>query len=445
MAPAATASVADTKQKLKETSALEGISGLLNWDEMVTMPEGAAEARAAQKSALAGILHERHTDPAIGGLLAKLQAGGGDALKVAGFDAYQQAVVREAARGYRKATAITKELAQAEAELESWGYLTWVKARQDNDFAAFAPVLKEWVGLRRQRAASIDPAKDAYDVLLDDYEPGLTAAWLDEVFGQVKAGLVPLLADVRTRGVTPDDAWLKGDYDTGKQVREGGVHPFTGGTHPTDVRMTTRFKQADLTEGLTGAIHETGHVLYEQARAGAACAPRAPRRGARGRAATKSTMACPSATPTAWSLLWERMVGLSKPFAAYLLPLLHEAFPQQLPRDKTAGDLYAALNVVRHPSLIRIEADEVTYPLHIVLRYELERGLVDGSVEVDDLPALWNQAGGASRSPVMRPLATVGSLYPSGDELMVSVTGAPLDPSFFLTYLRDKYSEIYRL
>ena len=172
--------------RLKESSAVAGISGLIGWDEMVQMPEGAAKARAAQKAALAGVLHEKATAGDLGALLARLQ---GVDLAAAGLDAYQQATVREAARDYRKATAITKELASREAELESRGYQGWVKARQDDDWAAFAPLLQEWVDLRREKAALVGgPGSAVYDVLLDDYEKGMTAARLDEIFGQVSLG-----------------------------------------------------------------------------------------------------------------------------------------------------------------------------------------------------------------------------------------------------------------
>ena len=235
-----------------------------------------------------------------------------------------------------------------------------------------------------------------YDTLLDDYEKGLSAARLDTAFAQLKAGLVPLLAEVRARGTPPDAAWLAGDFDPEAQATlcnelavalgfdlgagrlDVSVHPFTGGSHPTDVRMTTRFKRGDVTEGITGAIHETGHALYEQ-----------------GRNADHDGLPVSAAHSMgiheSQSLLWERMVGLSAPFAAYLLPKLAAAFPALPAGDKTGADLYAAINKVKTPSLIRVESDELTYGLHVILRYELERALVEGGAAVADLPRLWNQ------------------------------------------------------
>jgi len=227
--------------KLKDISALGGISGLLGWDEMVMQPAGAGAARSAQKAALAGVIHEKSVDPAIGALLDRLQAADLSAL-----NEYERAVVREAARDYKKATAVTEELVRREAELESRGYATWVKARKEKDFALFAPVLKEWVEARKERAAMIDPSKPAYDVLADDYSAGLTAARLTEIFDAVKAGLTPFLAELATKGTAPDASWLKGQFDTTTQAElckaiavemgfdldkgrlDVSVHPFTG-------------------------------------------------------------------------------------------------------------------------------------------------------------------------------------------------------------------------
>lgn len=510
-APAASISVEEEFQtlskKLKDISALSGVSGLLGWDEMVMMPPGAADSRAAQKAALAAVLHEKSTEAELGRILGNLNAANLSAL-----DEYQRAAIREAAREYKKASSVTEDLVRREAELESRGYASWVKARQDKDFSAFAPVLKEWVAARRERAALVDADKPPYDVLMDDYSAGLTAARVTEIFDAVKAGLIPFLADLRARGVPPDDEWLKGEFDTTKQAElcrelavaigfdlekgrlDVSVHPFTGGAHPTDVRMTTRFKAHDVTEGITGAIHETGHSLYEQGRNQKFDG--LPVNAAAGMAIHESQ-----------SLLWERMVGLSRPFAHYLLPKLHDTFPGQLPDDKTGDDLYAALNVVREISLIRVEADEVTYPMHIILRFEIERGLIDGSVHVDDIPALWNEkmqeylgvtppddaqgclqdvhwsaglfgyfptytlgamaavqifataknelpdleadiaAGrfGPLKGWLNDKIHALGSLYPTADDLLQAVTGKPLDPTLFIDYLKQKYAQLYKI
>lgn len=424
----------------------------------------------------------------------------------------QSAVVRDAHKEYVRTTAIPKELAQKIAHLETTAYEAWIDARKSADFSKFSPSLQEWVDVNRQRAAFIDSAAPAYDVLLDMYEKGMLTSRLDAIFAEVRAGLVPLITELKTKGTSPDDQWLKGEYDTEVQAKlcrqialdlgfdiskgrlDVSVHPFTGGSHPTDVRMTTRFKLDDLTEGLTGAIHETGHAMYEQGRNLDPEWKDLP-----------VSLAMSMGIHESQSLLWERMVALNKPFQHYLLPKIREFFPA-FP-EATPESLYAAQNTMRDPSLIRVESDELTYTMHVILRYEIERGLIDGSVQVQDVPALWNAkmqeylgvtppddakgclqdihwAGGAMgyfptytlgamyatqiyecavdkipgleaslakgdftplREWLNEHIHRLGSLYASGDELMVAVTGKPLDPQIYLSYLRKKYSEIYKL
>lgn len=494
-------------KKLRDTASLAGISGLLGWDEMVLLPTLSGECRAQQKAALAGVIHERSVDPNLGILLSRLEKADG-----AELNTWEAACVREAAKEYKKNTAVTEDLVRREAALESKGYLQWVKAREANDFQQFAPVLKEWIEIRKERAALVDPSKPAYDVLADDYSAGLTASRVTEIFDQVKEGLIPFLAELNAKGSAPDNTWLSGDFEISKQealcrdiavaigfdLEKGrldvSVHPFTGGSHPTDVRMTTRFKQNDVTEGLTGAIHETGHALYEQGRN--LEFDGLPVNSAAGMAIHESQ-----------SLLWERMVALSLPFSAYLLPKLHETFPGAFPSSKTPKDLYNALNVVKKESLIRVESDEVTYPMHIILRFEIEKALVEGEMTVDEIPAVWNakmeeylsvcppsdaqgclqdvhwSAGLFGYFPTytlgamsavqiyetakeqlptleqdiengnFKPLKewlnkhvhTLGSLYPTADDLLVAVTGKPLDPQIFIRYIKKKYSAIYNI
>jgi carboxypeptidase Taq len=494
-------------RKLKDVSSLSGISGLLGWDEMVQLPSGAAECRAAQKSALAAVIHERSVDPELGNLLEQLQG-----TDLSSLGEFERATIREAAREYKKNVSVTEDLVRREAALESQGYLTWVEARKKNDFSLFAPVLKEWVELKKERAAMVDSSRPAYDVLADDYSAGLTAARITEIFDEVKAELIPFLSEIRNKGTQPDNSWLEGDFDVDTQARlcqeiavdigfdldkgrlDVSVHPFTGGSHPTDVRMTTRFKKNDVTEGLTGAIHETGHALYEQGRN--LKYDGLPVNAAAGMAIHESQ-----------SLLWERMVALSLPFATYLLPKLKGSFPGSFPDTKTAEDLYQALNVVKHKNFIRVESDEVTYPMHIILRFEIEKALIEGEMAVDDIPRVWNtkmeeylgivpssdaegclqdvhwsaglfgyfptySLGAMSAQQIYEaakndlplleeqiqngnfaPLKAwlnekvhaVGSLYPTADDLLAAVTGKPLDPQSFITYLKEKYTKIYKM
>eukprot|EP00195_Chlamydomonas_chlamydogama_P008941 CAMPEP_0202902440 /NCGR_PEP_ID=MMETSP1392-20130828/16855_1 /ASSEMBLY_ACC=CAM_ASM_000868 /TAXON_ID=225041 /ORGANISM="Chlamydomonas chlamydogama, Strain SAG 11-48b" /LENGTH=516 /DNA_ID=CAMNT_0049589201 /DNA_START=125 /DNA_END=1675 /DNA_ORIENTATION=+ len=493
-------------EKLKELSALSGISSLLEWDMMVMMPPGAGESRGHQKSVLAGLVYDKRTDAELGKLLGELRSNS------EGLDKVAQAVIRGASRDYKKNTAIPKDLAQRIAKLETEGYEAWVAARKESNFSKFAPFLQQWVDVNKEKAKHIDPSRPAYDVLLDDYERGMTAERLDEIFSQVREGLVPLLTAVKAKIDIVDGSWIIGSYDTATQAEmckqvaldigfsldngrlDVSVHPFTGGTHPTDVRMTTRFKPDDVLEGLTGAIHETGHALYEQGRN--LEYDGLPVNSAAGMGIHESQ-----------SLLWERMVGLGLPFSRYLKHKLAHFFPEKFGGAVSAEQIYEASNTVKEPSLIRVESDELTYPLHIVLRYELERGLLDGSVKVEDLPRLWNEkmekylgavpptdAQGvlqdvhwsaglfgyfptyslgamyaaqiyktakeqipdleeqisrgdfkALKSWLNEKIHKVGSLYNSGDELMQVVTGSKLDPQIFLNYLKEKYTALYKL
>ncbi|GAQ81313.1 Carboxypeptidase Taq [Klebsormidium nitens] len=424
---------------------------------------------------------------------------------------FERAVVRDALKKQQKRAAVPARIAQRSAELASEGFQAWLKAREANDFSVLAPILEEWVALTQEKCQLIDSSQTPYDICLDEFERGMTSQRLDEVFSEVKKGLLPLLSSIRARGVPPSNDWIKGSYNPDEQAKlclrictdlgfmldqgrlDVSAHPFTGETHPTDVRMTTRFKEGCLMEGLQGAIHETGHALYEQGR-------------------NMEYEGLPVSEPLSTgvhesqSLLWERMVAGGLPFCHYLLPVIKEHFPE-FPATATAGDLYRAMNMVHDPSLVRTESDEVTYPMHVVLRYELERDLINGTIQVADLPRLWNEkmleylgctppddargilqdvhwssgmfgyfptyslgamyacqmfeqakkelpdleqdiaAGQFSqlRDWLYSEIHQVGSLYESGDHLMEKLTGSQLRPECFLQYLRDKYGPLYQL
>jgi carboxypeptidase Taq len=495
-------------ERLREINALEGIQGQISWDEMTFMPPGAAATRGAQKSSLAGVVHEKRTTKELGDMLAILNDAPQGALSEV-----QKAVVRDEHKEFVKNIALPKDLVTRMAKLSSDANTAWVEARKASDFSMFAPFLQQWVDLNIEKAKYLDPTRKVYDVLLDDYEKGMTSARLDEIFDEVRTGLVPLIAELKKSDKGPDASWLQGEFDTDTQadmcreicldlgfdVDRGrldvSVHPFTGGSHPTDVRMTTRFKPDDITEGLTGAIHETGHAIYEQGRN---LSPEW-----KDLAVSK---ALSMGVHESQSLLWERMVGLCPDFQNYLLPKMQKYFPGKFD-GKTPEDLYLGINKVKERSAIRVESDEVTYTLHIILRYEIEKGLIDGSIKVEDVPAIWNQkmkeyldvdvendaegclqdvhwSMGAlgyfptyslgamnacqifrfaqSRIPDLKSkikagdfdelrellnedVHKLGSLPTSGDELMEKVTGAKLNPQVFLEHLRSKYSRIYQL
>lgn len=549
--PAKKQDYASVAKKLREISRLEEISGLLGWDELVMQPPGAADARAAQKEALAGVLHDKSTSADLGALLERLSEASASGNDLGAPDAetaaVRRAVVRDALDAYRREARIPKELAMRMASLESNGYHAWVKARKEKDFSQFAPVLREWVEVLRKKAELIDPAGEPYSVLLQSFDKGNSRERLDEIFGELKEGLVPLLRELRAArearlvgsGAEPDEkkqktgvfgngsindpSWIYAEEGKGFDVKaqaelcrqlcldlgfdfergriDVSVHPFTGGAGPSDVRLTTRFKNEDVTEGLTGAIHETGHGLYEMQRNTDAEWEGLPVNSALG-------MSCHESQ----SLLWERCVALSPQYSQYLLPKLAAAFPDSafaVAAKEADGPqrLHAALNALKVPSHIRVESDEVHYPLHVLLRFELEKDLIDGKLKVEDLPAAWNAkaleylgeappddaqgvlqdthwSGGAMAyfptyslgaamavqifeaakkdlpdldAQIARgefaPLKAwlrdkvhrKGSFYPSADALLESATGKPLDVKIFLKYLRDKYRKLYGL
>eukprot|EP00798_Chlamydomonas_sp_ICE-L_P004774 gene4774-34532_t len=492
-------------KRLKELSALISVNVLLEWDQMVIMPKEGSGARGAQKSAIAGVLHDKRTAPELHDLLLQLKEHEGDLSKV------EAAVVRVAGDEYQRHSSFPKLLAQRIAQLESDGYDMWLKAKEAKDFSIFAPVLKEWVDVLRQKAAAIDPSKPVYDVLLNEWEKGMTSARVDEVFDQVGKDLVPLIQDITHRGTAPDNSWLKTEFnedtqaklckevsvDLGFQLSKGrldvSAHPMTCALHPNDVRMTTRYKSHDLAEGLTGAIHEAGHSLYEQGRNLALDGLLVDQPLSMG-------------VHESQSLLYERLVGLSLPFCRFLLPKLQAAFPKEF-SGRSAEELHAAFNVMKVPSMVRTESDEVTYAMHIILRYEIERDLLHGHMSVEEVPGVWKAkmqeylgcvpaddaegclqdlhwacgytayfptytlgamyasqiyhhvgmqipeldtqlaAGefGPLREWLKEAVHQKGSLYKSADELLLKVTGATLDPTIYTRYLRDKYYKLYKI
>jgi len=380
----------DLADKLRDVAALEGAAGLLSWDEMVMMPPEAAAVRGKQKAALAGVLHEQSTSPDLGKLIHALSAANKDE-----FNDYEKAVIELARRDFKRKSSITKDLAKEIAELESSAMQAWVEARKASDFSKFAPFLERWVSISRTKASMIDPSRPPYDVLMEEFEPGMTSARIDEIFAELKAGVVPLLEELRS-GSKPDASFMAGmkvsvekqaelsrkiakdmGFDFAKGRMDVSVHPFTGGTHPTDVRITSRYQEADMREGLMATIHETGHALYEQGR-------NLEYDGLPVNAALSMGL------HESQSLLWERMVALSKPFMSYLLPKAVADIPALEGPNSNVDALYARLNEINEPSLIRVESDEVTYPLHIVIRYEIEKALVEGSMKVKDVPKEWN-------------------------------------------------------
>ncbi|MFZ1545699.1 MAG: carboxypeptidase M32, partial [Candidatus Nitrotoga sp.] len=375
-------------KKLEEISHLNGVMATIGWDQQVVMPSGAAQARSEQIAALAGVIHERVTDPRLQDCLDAL---GQD---MASYDNIARCNIREAQRNVALETKVPKKLVREMAKLSSQSHLIWVAARKENKFSDFAPVLKRFLELKKEWAQCVFPNMDSYDANMDNFERGTTKTEITPLFARLKAELIPLIKAAQESAYQPDRAFLHGIFPVGKQEalarqisRDMGfqfdqgrmdvsVHPFCGGSHPTDVRITTRYQESNFIESLYAVIHETGHGLYEQGRM---------MEGRSLPASESLTMGIHESQ----SLFWERMIAQSQFFCSHYFETIRTTFPENLDGE-SATSFYQAINSCK-PDCIRVEADELTYPLHIILRYEIESGLFDGSIGVDDLPEIWNE------------------------------------------------------
>lgn len=492
-------------KKLQKISHLNSIESLLSWDQQVMMPQGGHISRSLQIETLSGIVHDLQTEKDLGKLIE-------ECLKEEQEDKYAIMMVKLAKKNFDKQSKIPKELVEENAKLSSTGYQVWAKARQENKFEDFVPVLKQWIELKKKMAKCIDEQKKPIDVWIDEHDPDMKSSRLDELFQQIKDKIVPLIKKIAHAEKKIDTSFIyssEGKFQVEKQEKlskefskeigfsfENGrldvsTHPFTINIDRKDVRITSRYRNDDLLQGLTGAIHESGHAMYEQGRNEKYYGT--PVSNAHGISLHESQ-----------SLLWERHIGLSKPFWKRYWSKVQETFTH-IPNNLTSDDIYLAANVVE-PTFIRVESDEVTYPMHVILRYEIEQGLFDGSIQVEDLPKVWNQkmkeylgiipetdtkgvlqdihwsfgafgyfpsylCGAMLAAHIFNHMKTKienldqkiidgnfnilrewlnknihekGSLL-SLDDLMIEVTGEKLNPKYFIDYLEKKYTEIYDL
>jgi carboxypeptidase Taq len=386
----------ELKQRMAELADLGHASSLANWDQQTKMPPRGAEARAESLATLTRISHELFVDDETGRLLddsaAELEAAGGDS-DPDSDDVRLVALVR---RQWNKARRVPPELAAEMTRAASTGQDAWISARETGNFEAFAPHLERNFELARRYVechAGSDGFQCPYDVLLDDYEPQMPTSEVVRLFDELKLGLIPLIARVTAAGGGGDPALVHGAFPVDRQRALVGdvvglmgfddaawriddtVHPFASRIGVGDIRITVRWDEEYFPMGLYGAMHECGHGLYE------AGLPRAHRRSPLG--AVESL-----GMHESQSRLWENMVGRGRAFSDVLAPRI-----AQLGIDRLAGvgaeDLYRAVNLVK-PSFIRVEADEATYGLHVILRFELEQELIDGTLSVRDLPEAWN-------------------------------------------------------
>jgi len=378
------AAYAELTGRLKRPHLLGSIGELLGWDEQVNLPPDSADQRAAQHAVIAEAAHAAACDPRIGELLAALEAD------AAALTEDERVVIRQARRDYDRATKLPAEFVREKAEQGSRGYHAWAKARKENDFAGYAPVLEKNLELAKREAGYLGWAGRDYDYKIDQHDPGLSAAAIARLFDELKRDLVPLVRAIAASPVRARTEALRGfpvdaqrgflrevteriGFDYGRGRIDVSLHPFCSGTG-SDVRMTTRFKEDEPLDSLFSAIHETGHGLYEQG------LPRA-------QAGTALGMHAGMGVHESQSRLWENQVARSRGFWRCFEPRFRALFPVQT-AGVTGDDLYLAINAVT-PTLIRVDADEVTYNLHIILRFELERKLFSGELAVRDLPAAW--------------------------------------------------------
>ncbi len=399
----------------RDVASLGAVGSLLNWDQETYMPGGGAENRAEQQALIAGIVHERRTSRRVGDLLSQCEQD-----KSLAGDPVISANLREMRREYELATKLPGELVEEIAKVTSQSQEVWKVARQKSDFASFQPMLDKVVGLMRRKAECLAPHAPAggelYDALLDEFEPGATAKQIEGVFTPLRKDLTDLVRAVaeKTGGPTPGEPAAKAKKGAKKRAKvkidtrcleekvdpalqhafglrvleamgfdlkagrlDVTTHPFCSGLAPGDTRLTTRYRDEKFTDALYGTMHEGGHGLYEQG------LPKAAHFG------EPIADAISLGIHESQSRMWENFVGRSRHFWKWALPHIRKDFGKKF-KKYDEDDFFAATNTVS-PSFIRVEADEGTYNMHVMVRFELERGMFSGSLKTKDIPGEWNK------------------------------------------------------
>ncbi|MBW7906746.1 MAG: carboxypeptidase M32 [Phycisphaerae bacterium] len=381
-----TSHYAEFERATRQYHLLGSIESLLDWDQETCMPPRGVEQRAEQLALVAGLAHERLTGDEFATALGKAERNGR-------VDEWASATnLREMRRRMERARRLPTELVRETAKVSSLAKQAWARARRESRFELFAPPLERLLELKRRAAELIGFEGEPYDALLDEYEPGARSAEVAAVFDELKKALVPLAAAIAKAPRKPDVALLSRycpkesqaefcrrvaaalgfDFQSGRM--DVSMHPFCSGTCPHDVRITTRYDERFLPAALFGTMHEVGHALYEQGLDAA-------------HAGTPAGQSVSLGIHESQSRMWENFVGRSRPFWEHWFGPLTQQFTSLA--EVRLDDWVLAINNVR-PSLIRVEADEVTYGLHIMLRFDLERRLMTGKLAVRDIPQAWN-------------------------------------------------------
>ncbi|APZ94696.1 carboxypeptidase M32 [Fuerstiella marisgermanici] len=377
---------------VRKAELLGSCGAVLGWDRETYMPPGGNEHRANQLSLLAGVAHEWSTSPKIGELLDQLA----DSEFNDGAESDSVANIREIRRTYERSRKLPQRLVEELSRVTALAQQHWAEARQKNDFAAFAPWLSQIVKLKQEEAAAVGFAENGepYDALLDEYEPGAESADVASVFDALRTELVPLLDAIKGAGRQPDTSLLNRHYPVDAQAvlgREAATaigfdfnkgrldvttHPFCSGFGPGDCRLTTRYDPDFFSSAFFGTLHESGHGMYEQGLPGDAFG-------------TPLGSSVSLGIHESQSRMWENLVGRGLSFWKHFFPRAQELFPDAL-GNTLLDQFHFAVNAVS-PSFIRVEADEVTYNLHIMLRFDLERDLISGRLPPEEVPTAWNE------------------------------------------------------
>ncbi|MBN1646782.1 MAG: carboxypeptidase M32 [Spirochaetales bacterium] len=492
----------------RQLKTLEHAAAVLGWDQETYMPAAAVEERGAQLAALSGIIHRKAVSDTIGSLLTQLGALDESYQTNPDLSEADRAFIRIAARNYNKQKKLPSEWVEQFAQTTSMAQSNWSRAKEASDFSLFSGDLNKIIDLVRQKAGYIGYTDHPYDALLDEYELGMTTERLEHIFRDLLLFLPPFIRKIG-EAKQVDDSFLQQNYPVDTQEKfsrymlgqmsfpsergrlDVSAHPFTTTLGSSDVRITTRYNENLFQSGLFGTIHETGHALYEL--------------GFSDDIRGTCLADCPSlGIHESQSRTWENIVGRSRQFWEFHYPELKKHFPQNL-SGVTTEQFYRAINKVE-PSCIRVEADEVTYNLHIVLRFQIEKDLVAGKISVEELPGIWNAKmveflgltpqndaegvlqdihwafGGFGYFPtyalgnlygaqfsagmeqdipdlaaavsagkltdilnwLRRNIHRFGCMYPAED-LCRRVTGKALDPQVFIDYLTFKYRKIYAI
>ena len=490
------------KEHFADINKLRNIRALLNWDQQIYMPNYSNKKRSEQIALIQGLIHDKLISNKTKRLLELSN-------KAKNLDIIEQAYLREAKREYEIAIKVPNRLIKRMAKAASLGQQAWEKAKNDNDFTIFKPYLEKIVEIKREYAKKLDIGFTLYDSLIDLYEPGISSEWLSRVFEKLKLNIIEILKKLKSSKEQPDQSVLKKNYDPDKQYKfilelldkllfnfnigriDKSMHPFTSNISSMDTRITTTFKENFLPAGIYGAIHEYGHSIYDM----------------NFMESIRDTILADGSSfgfHESQSQMWENIIGRGRHFWKYWYPILQKYFPENL-ANYPENEFYRSINTVQ-PSFIRIDADEVTYNLHIILRFELEKKIINDNFPISDISELWNfkmeellgiippdDSKGILQDVHWSegifgyfPSYILGNLYSAQiyfkilksnpqindqikggqfnnlisylkeniyqygkiyrpDNLIKKITGESLNPKYYIKYLKEKYFQIYKI